>query len=235
MSQQRPTIVAIAGPSGAGKTTLVQRVAALLDGATQVYFDDYAATSTYVSDMATWIATGADPDAWRTPRLAQDVQALRVGTAVLHPNGIDRLDATPYIVLEEPFGRQRTEMAPLIDVVVCVDLPLEIALARRIGRDIQRMRTETATPEAIVAHIEEYLRWYQSIVRQLYLVVQTQVRAHCDLVVDGTAPVDDLACQIAHAVHRRVRDRTGHGDGEGAAPPHAATEDQQPPVCRGNT
>ena len=34
------------------------------------------------------------------------------------------------IVLEEPFGRERAEIADLIDFVVCIDLPLEIALAR---------------------------------------------------------------------------------------------------------
>ena len=63
-AQPAVVVIAIAGPSGGGKTTLVQHVAALLDHATQVYFDDYEAVSTYPADMAAWIANGADPNAW---------------------------------------------------------------------------------------------------------------------------------------------------------------------------
>src|SRR4051794_16793455 len=100
-------VIAVAGPSGGGKTTLVQSLARLLGNATQVYFDDYAAVSTYPGDLPGWVLAGADPNHWQTPRLADDLQALRMGTAVLHPDGTTLLQPTPFIVLEQPFGRER--------------------------------------------------------------------------------------------------------------------------------
>src|SRR3712207_3235913 len=135
-AQAEVAVIAVAGPSGSGKTTLVQYLAVLLGHATQVYFDDYAVVSTYPADMAHWLATGADPNQWQTPRLAEDVQALRAGSAVVHPDGTTVLQPTRYIVMEEPFGRERREMAPLIDFVAVIDVPLEIALARRLRRTL---------------------------------------------------------------------------------------------------
>ena len=111
-AQPAVVVIAIAGPSGGGKTTLVQSVAALLDQATQVYFDDYDAISIYPADMAAWLANGADPNDWKTPQLSSDVLSLRMGSEVLHPNGTTMLLPTRYVVVEEPFGRERQEMRP---------------------------------------------------------------------------------------------------------------------------
>jgi len=74
--QPSVTVIAIAGPSGGGKTTLVDQVAALLGNTTRLYFDDYAAVSSYPQDVPGWIAAGADPNDWRTPRLAGDLQTI---------------------------------------------------------------------------------------------------------------------------------------------------------------
>ncbi|MDQ3904103.1 MAG: hypothetical protein M3300_01305 [Actinomycetota bacterium] len=202
MPHDQAVVVAIAGPSGAGKTTLVQHVAALLADATPVYFDDYAALSTYPEDLAAWLAAGADPDRWQTPRLAADVQALRSGMPVLHPDGTIILQPARYVVLEEPFGRERQEMALAIDVVVVIDLPLEIALARRLRRTMSHGREQWST-EQLLTHMEDYLAAYLAWGRTLYRVVNRRAMQSCDIVVDGTQPPEVLARQIVEAVRSR--------------------------------
>jgi uridine kinase len=198
-AQPAVVVIAIAGPSGAGKTTLVQSVAALLDQATQVYFDDYDASSIYPADMAAWLANDADPNDWKTPQLRSDVQALRMGSEVLHPNGTTVLRPTRYIVVEEPFGRERQEMAPLIDFVAVIDVPLEIALARRIRRAIG-MGVEQWSAEQVLKHVDSYLKSYIELGSSLYGTVNTRALASCDLAVDGRKPVEQLAEQIADVV-----------------------------------
>jgi uridine kinase len=197
-AQADVVVIVVAGPSGSGKTTLVEHLAVLLGHATQVYFDDYAAVSTYPADMAHWLATGADPNQWQTPRLAEDVQALRAGSAVVHPDGTTVLQPTRYIVMEEPFGRERREMAPLIDFVAVIDVPLEIALARRLRRNLSKGRAEQ-----VLQDVDEYLEFYIAVGSTLYGVVNSRALASCNQAVDGRQPSEQLAEQIATAVRRR--------------------------------
>jgi uridine kinase len=197
------TVIAIAGPSGGGKTTLVEHVAALLGTATRVHFDDYAAVSSYPEDLAAWLATGADPDQWQTPQLARDLRTLRDGYSILHPNGTTTQDPVPYIVLEEPFGRARQEVAAMIDFVACLATPLEIAFARRLRRDLRRGGPYTATVEALTTGLEEYLTAYLEWTRDVYHTVNSRALAGCDLALDGRQPAERLAEQVVEAVRRR--------------------------------
>jgi uridine kinase len=197
------TVIAIAGPSGGGKTTLVDHVATLLGTATRLYFDDYALVSSYPEDLAAWLAAGADPNLWRTPQLAADLRALCRGAAILHPDGTTRQEPAPYIVLEEPFGRERQEMAAMIDVVACLDTPLEIALVRRLRRDLRKGGPYTSTVDALLSGLDEYLTAYLSWARDVYHRVNSRALASCDLALDGRQPAEQLAQQVVEAVTLR--------------------------------
>jgi len=201
-AQPAVVVIAIAGPSGGGKSTLVQAVAALLDQATQVYFDDYAAVSTYPTDLAAWLARGADPNEWQTPQLSHDLHMLRMGWAVPHPNGITVLSPTRYLVVEEPFGRERQEMAPLIDFVAVIDVPLEIALARRLRRNV-RMDLAQGNAEQILEQVDHYLQVYLELLGTLYSTINTRALASCDLVVDGRVSAAQLAEQIVAIIRHQ--------------------------------
>lgn len=199
----QPFVVAVAGPAGAGKSTLVRAVAKLLGDATTVFFDDYGATSTYPADFKAWVHAGADPNAWQTPEFANALAVLRSGAMVVHLDGMTRLDSTPFVVVEEPFGRARPEVAPLIDMAVLVDLPLEIALARKLRQYITWARQEQPAHE-IVDGCEEFLARYLDSGRDVNAVVTAQVRASCDLVVDGLLDTHVLAATIAQAVRSHL-------------------------------
>lgn len=197
-------VIAIGGPSGSGKTTLVDRIVSLLGDATTLFFDDYASVSTYPSDFGEWIREGANPNESMTPRFATDLIALRQGQPVSPPGGAARRESARYIVVEEPFGRERQEMREAIDLVAIVDLPLEVALARRIRRNIQAGLEDSAASVECLQSLDQFLNAYlDGPLREGYLVINHRALATCDLILDGMKPIEELAEQVVQAVRAR--------------------------------
>ena len=167
MSESHPTnfVIAISSVSGGGKTTLIKKAAELLNGAT-LLFDEYKTVSQYPQDVRKWLDDGANVNEWQTPQFARDVAALRNGESVTSPRDGRIVQPSEYIVIEEPMGRERAEMAPHIDFVVVLNTPLEIALCRGIMRDTDHFHIDdlgSATREQLVNSHEglyDYLRGY---------------------------------------------------------------------------
>lgn len=202
----RPFVIAIGGPSGSGKSSVVNRTARLLGDAVTLFFDDYASVSTYPNDIGAWIRDGANPNEWKTPRFAMDLIALRQGQPIAPPGGALRREAARYIVVEEPFGRERQEMREAIDLVAIVDLPLEVALARRIRRNIQPALEDSAASAECLRSLGQFLDAYlDRQIREAYMVINRIALATCDVILDGLKPIDELAEQVAQAVRTRSR------------------------------
>jgi len=158
-------VVCIAGTSGAGKTTLTRALARRCNNALIVSFDDYAyAPPTVLPDALRWVAEGADPAAWQVPKLTADLSELRQGGPVHHPQTKQATIPTPIIVVEEPFGRSRPEFAALIDFVAVLDTPLEVALARRLLRELRcGEKSEPGGPSSRhIDFLEGYLNKHSS-------------------------------------------------------------------------
>jgi len=200
----RPFVIAIGGPSGSGKSTVVNRTARLLGDATTLFFDDYAEVSSYPSDFGAWLGDGADPNEWKTPRFAGDLIALRQGQSILPPGGAVRRESARYIVVEEPFGRARQEMREAIDLVAIIDLPLEVALARRIRRNIRPAIEDSAASVECLRSLNQFLDAYlDGQIREGYLVINRIALATCDTILDGMKPIEALAEQVVQAVRAR--------------------------------
>jgi hypothetical protein len=84
-----------------------------------------------------WVAEGANPAAWVVPNMTVDLLELRHGRPIPHRVTKQVTMPTPIIVVEEPFGRSRPELGRLIDFVAVLDTPLEVALARRLLRELR--------------------------------------------------------------------------------------------------
>lgn len=196
-------VIAISGVSGAGKTALVSKVADFLGDAVVLHFDDYRSVAKYPeypSDMPKWIEKGKDLDAWEIPQLLDDLKALREGKTISLP---DKREVKParFIVLEEPSGRERIGLRELIDFVVLLDLPLEIALARKVVQDLGRCLTDIPSDklaEAVQRGIDYYSHY--PLAREYYLTCVERVSQDCDLVLDGTRPAEELAHKVVAAV-----------------------------------
>jgi uridine kinase len=205
MSQttQPSYVIAISGPSGAGKSTLIQALSPRLGTAVALRIDDYEATSIY-PDTTQWLAEGADPNMFHTPQFIADVRTLRSGRSIFLPNTSAAIHPTHFLILEEPFGRGREQMRDLIDFVVYIDLPLEIALARKILRQNAFLPWEQ-DPDVFIDHLREFLVWYLSVGRDFYLAIRDRVLRECDLVVDGSRPTEELVEAIVSMVRAKQR------------------------------
>lgn len=93
-------------------------------------------------------------------------------------------------------------MRDLIDLVIYIDLPLEVALARKILRKNAFLPWEK-DPDAFMIHLREFLVWYLSVGRAFYLAIRDLVLKECDLIVDGTQPTDELAETIVSVIQTK--------------------------------
>jgi uridine kinase len=225
-----PYVVAVSGISGSGKTTLCQLIAQLLGDATTLHFDDYATADTLPANVMPWMRSGADPEtvpvelaAWvrdgvdpdriHSPELTRAVRALRSGTPVVHPRTHAVIQPARWLIVDEPFGRERSEIAELIDFVVYIDLPLDIGFLRRLRRDtafahenILERASEDASCDpaqhcnALVTEIERMMSVYLCVGRAVYSEIQRRVSRNCDLSVDGMLAPELLAEKVAAAL-----------------------------------
>lgn len=184
------TVVAISGPSGARKTTIVVESGRVLADATLLFFDYYGSVAKVYPNQTEWVREGCDPDARiSVPQLVTDLQKLRKGDSIERPPG-DRfpsnvprqpvVHSARYIFLEEPWGRDRTEISSLIDLVVHIDVPLDVSLCRRMIRD--------ALFETPLDRARDYL---ESSLHGFY-ARQQKVGDRADLVVDGRRSVEEI-------------------------------------------
>lgn len=186
-------VIALSGVSCAGKSSLLRRTAELLGEAACLQFDDYKGVSVYPPDLAAWVAAGADPDEWRTPAFAAALQALRQGQSVTLPEGRGVVEPRSYLVVEEPFGRARREVASSLDFVVYLDLPLDIAMIRKLRRDTARFAREVESAD-LQRWIDDFCAFYlDGPLRAVYRAAGERARAGADLVLDATRPLDELA------------------------------------------
>ncbi|HEX3109698.1 MAG TPA: hypothetical protein VHU41_11450 [Thermoanaerobaculia bacterium] len=177
-------VVAITGVSGAGKSSVIRRSIELLGEGAALYFDDYRETSEYPPDLMEWVDRGLDVDEFKTPQLAEDLRRMRADPAAT------------VILLEEPFGKMRREMAGLIDLAIHVDVPPDVLLARRL---LRRIEEEGAT----TGKLESDLHYHLMTGRHIDRIASAAEKRDADVVVDGTKSVDEIAEDVVRAIRQR--------------------------------
>jgi uridine kinase len=198
-------VIAIAGHSGVGKSTVIENLVAQLGNANSLRLDDYEASSIYPSTLK-WIEDGADPDAFQSPQFVTDITTLKNGKEIVHPITGQKINAESFLIIEEPFGRERSALHDLIDFVVYLDVPLDIAYARKLTRKNEFLPWED-NPDIFITNLRENLEWYLSIGRDFYLAIAQRVRPNCDLIVDGTVPTESIAKKIVTAIYNTRNDQ----------------------------
>lgn len=198
-------VVGLSSPSGGGKTTIVQRLAAAAPNAVALYFDAYDAltegANIHPPDLQQWLAADADYNAWQMPRLLQDVKQLKQGQPISSPVDGTPILPQPLLLLDVAFGRAHAGLRPYLDFMVYIDTPLDIALARRLQRDY--LDRNWVEPQTALAELRAMTTAYLTWARAAYVALERQVKPQCDLVVDGCLAVDLLVAQILAAIKMR--------------------------------
>jgi uridine kinase len=163
--------------------------------------DAYESSNTY-PPAEKWIEDGADPNEFQAPQFDADIRRLKNGSSIIHPETGIVIQPDRFLIIEEPFGRGRDAVGDLIDFVVYVDTPLEVAYIRKLSRKNDFLPWEE-NPEVFIQNLHENMEWYLKIGREFYLAVAERVREDCDLTVDGMHPSEMLMEQIIEAVNQK--------------------------------
>jgi uridine kinase len=210
-AEAMPCLIAVAGPIGGGKTALVKGLAAGLNGAPTLHFDDYELASRKSPvELERWLAAGADFNELRAPGLLAALQALKRGESAIDPAHGAAIGPGDTIVFEMPLGREHGETAPLIDIVIWVDIPLDVALARKVGEYAAAAAADQSEdPRGFLRWLDRYLDLYTTQVRQVLQLQKRRVAASADIVLDGMQSQDALIADALSAVaeFRARRDR----------------------------
>lgn len=189
-----PFIIGISGISGAGKSTLIKRLAETLQSTT-VFWDDFDEVSEAPKDYVEWFYSSKDYSNWVYPKLVDTLHNLKKGEKVTCPTTRRELSPTKYILFDAPLGYCHQATGKYVDFLICLDTPLDIALARRLIRDYRN----DPNPQKMIQELQEYL----SKSRPLFILSPEERTS--DLIVDGSLALEEQEKQILDALSLREK------------------------------
>ena len=194
-------VIGVSAVGGGGKTTVTRHLAEVLGDAVALHFDDYDDSNVHPEDLQRWFVDGADYDAYETPVFTRQLQTLKAGRSICHPVGGATVGPASYVVADAPLGRAHSDSGRLIDLMVFIDTPLDVAMARRVLRDLDREIAWTA--DEALQHVRDELVGYEAQARPIYENFQERMRAGSDLIVDGTLRIKLIVERIRYEMRSR--------------------------------
>ena len=157
-------IIAIGAVTAGGKTTLVNAIKDKLTRTASLHFDDYSFDGE-VNDFYQWVSDGANYNVWDLSPLKADIEKII---------NSDRYD---YLLLDYPFAYQNKMIKDYLDCCIFIDTPLDIALARKVLRDMKE-----SSADDIRYEMDVYLKY----ARIAYVQMLQDILPISDYVIDGT-------------------------------------------------
>ena len=195
----RPNLIAIAGASCAGKTTLAQGLVQTLPSAVHFPLDAYYADLSNLLPEQRVHYNFDCPDALDYDLLHADLQALANGQPIRAPvydfrthtrQPVTRTITPPkYLLIEGLFALSFPTLRALCSYRIYVDIDSITSLERRIRRDsIERDRPEASVRQQFTRQVGPMAQRY---------IVPT--RSHADCIVSGAQDPSKLCAQIQRA------------------------------------
>lgn len=194
-----PFCIGIAGPSCSGKTSIAQKLKAILPDRVTVFgIDSYYFDLSHLSLAERAHANFDHPDILDSALLAQHLSDLRHGRSIRQPvydfsthsrihSRHELIEPRDFLIVEGLFTLHWPDVREMFDVRVFISAADNTCLDRRKSRDVrERGRT-----------LESILYQYAATVRPGNEQFILPSRAHADLVVSGEQAIDDSAEEIA--------------------------------------
>ncbi len=188
-------VIGISSVSGGGKTATAKKLAVLLSDAVTLCFDDYDNSNLHPENLQEWFQQGGDYNAWKTPKLTRDLQTLKSGNPIASVLDGSPISPARFIIFDAPLGRAHRDTGRFIDFMVFIDTPLDLALARRILRNLV-----DEDPEETSKKLGNNLSDYVNEARPIFLHFIDQMKQTSDLILDGCRTLDELAMEIYNRV-----------------------------------
>jgi uridine kinase len=198
-SMNSACIIAIAGPPGSGKTTLAAETAKHLPQIAMLFLDGFETPANRLSsaELTLWLAGTRQFDDFNIPGLSDVLAALKAGRPAREPVSGRKVDPAPLVLFEMPFGRAYGPTAGMIDFLVWLDTPLDVALARNV------LAWEKETPPPPRAWFSRYMSEYLAVTRAVLEAQRAAVSPGADLVLDGLAAPHLAAQKLLDALKAR--------------------------------
>jgi len=179
------TVIGVAGGSGSGKTTVVQRMLDVLGSsrACVIEHDRYYREHPELSFEERSALNFDHPHALETGLLLEHVRALKAGRAIEAPvydfsrharyAHTDHIEPRPTVIVEGILVLADTSLRQLLDVKVFVDTDADVRFIRRLTRDTgERGRS-----------VQSVVDQYISTVRPMHLEFVEPSKRYADVIV----------------------------------------------------
>ena len=164
-------IIAIGAVTAGGKTTVVNALKARLPRTASLHFDDYTFDGE-PDDLTQWVSKGEEfYNVWDLSPLKADVEKI------INSGEYD------YLLLDYPFAYQNKMMKDYLDCCIFIDTPLDIAMARRVLRDMK---------DASADEIRNEMNTYLNSARICYVQFLEDILPDSDYVIDGSKGLEDI-------------------------------------------
>lgn len=174
-------IIAIGAVTAGGKTTVVNAIKDRLPRTTSLHFDDYSFDGE-VDDFTKWGSKREEYyNAWDLSPLKADVERI------INSEGYD------YLLLDYPFAYQNKMMKDYLDCCIFIDTPLDIAMARRVLRDMKWASADD---------IRNEMNTHLNSTRICYVQMLTDILPTSDYVIDGAKELEDIINESMEIISR---------------------------------
>jgi len=198
-------VIAVASIIGGGKTSFVKAIAERLKNATTIHYDHYErSTEESADNLIQWMRNGADFNDFVIPRLPEDLEKLKQGKSVFDPlTGIE-IRPNKYIIFEMPLGKEHRLTAAYIDLLIWIEIPLDIALARKIKEFASNFLTEHLNYKDCITWLDKYLDNYLSIVRDVLQIQKEKVSVNADIIINGEGDLENMVQKATDEILHRI-------------------------------
>ena len=183
--QPKPLVIAIAGGTGSGKTTVAQAILQRTgpENVAYIQHDSYYKDLGDLPPVQRATTNFDHPYSLETELMVEHVRALKAGKAIDVPSydftthtrqkETQRLDPRPIILVEGILIFTDPAMRELCDIKLFVDTDADIRFIRRLQRDIEERGRTT----------ESVIKQYQLTVRPMHLEFVEPSKRYADLII----------------------------------------------------